>query len=434
MLETISWILIPFITYFVDCYIFCKLINQEYRVESKNVILIAIAAIINYYFRQNYSSGIMMFITNVELVCLLKVMYNKSVVKILIFTLILLVTYTISELIYAMITMFLLGVDQSVMVNTLGGQFLTNMVIIAIGFCFFKIKRVLKLFQTITNWYKDNNFINTVILVIIAITTIAALLYPISAHAYSFRDTCIYIIFLLCTIIFVTGFFTQKSRNYELSTEYDHLLDYVKVYEKELNDKAKIQHEYKNQLVLLKDMVKTKKAIEYIDNLLHNENGEKNIDLLNSLKFLPAGGLKGLIYFKIDKITYNDFEVHINIDSKLEKNKYWKTCVEQLNDVSKIVGVFLDNAIEALEKEKEKYLILDVDYEDEMIIFTFSNTCTQKVDFNKMELEGYSTKGTNHGYGLPLVKDITEKNPLLDTKKEINGKFFVQHLYIHNKK
>lgn len=434
MLEIISGFMLSYITYLLDCYAFCKIMNQKYKLEFKTLILICIASIINCYFQQNYNMTIRMIVTNLELICLLKLIYNKSIVKILIAVLITFLSYSISELIYALITISIIGIDQSILMNSIIGQVITNISILFITYILFQLKRPVKIFQTITNWYKDNHFINTIVLVIVAISTLSALLYPISVHTYSLQETMIFTIFLLCTIIFVTGFFTQKSKNGELSTEYDYLLDYVKVYEIELNDKAKKQHEYKNQLILLKDMTKTKKAIQYIDSLLKDETLEENVELLNSLQPLPDGGLKGLIYFKINNIQDENMEIHINISHELNNKKVWKTCTEQLNDVSKIVGIFLDNAIEALENESKKYLIIDIDYEDKTIIFSFSNTCTKHLDFSKMELEGYTTKGKNHGYGLPLVNDIVNSSPYLDTKKEINGQFFVQHLYIHQKK
>lgn len=434
MLEVVSWFVVIILTYLVDCFIFCKLFGKSFFLSMKHVFLIIIAAIINCYFQQNYSMEIRMIVTNFELICLLKLIYNKSIVKILIAVLLIVCCYTISELIYVISTVLILKIDQVIILESVIGNFFSNIAILIITLLIFKFNKVVKKLKNIINWYKDNDFINTITLVIIASVTILALLYPISVHSYSLKETILFIIFLLCTIVFVTGFFTQKSKNDELSTEYDYLLDYVKVYEKELNDKAKIQHEYKNQLVLIKDMVTSKKAIKYIENLLDENSDKKNIGVLNSLKVLPTGGLKGLIYFKISRIKFTDVEIHINISNQLKKKSLWKTCIEELNDVSKIVGIFLDNSIEALEKEKEKYLILDIDYENDQLIFSFSNTCTKHIDFNKMEQEGYSTKGKNHGYGLSLVNDIVNSNSLLNIGKEINGKFFVQHLYINKKK
>ena len=75
MLEIISWFVIMILTYLLDCYAFCKIMNQKYKLEFKTLILICIASIINCYFQQNYNMTIRMIVTNLELVALLKLIY-----------------------------------------------------------------------------------------------------------------------------------------------------------------------------------------------------------------------------------------------------------------------------------------------------------------------------------------------------------------------
>ena len=283
---------------------------------------------------------------------------------------------------------------------------------------------------------KEDSKIELGLLTIFILILIASITYPISVNSHSILETLPFLTFFVASIFFITSFFHQSSKNAELMKEYDHLLDYVKVYEKEVNEKSKSQHEYKNQLIILRDMIKgkNKSAEKYISNLLEDKTLENDKTLLEGLQYIPDGGLKGLIYFKLSNLKNQNCEIHILVDKVLENLKLWKTCIDNLADVSKVIGVFLDNAIEALESEKEKYLIIDVEYEKGTIIFKFSNTCTKHIDFNKIDVEGYTTKGKSHGYGLSLVKDIISGNSLLENKREKNGQFFVQHLYIHQKK
>lgn len=435
MLDAISWFVIIFITYIVDCYVFSKIIGVKFKFNLKCLFLIILASIINCYFKMNYTAGIRNIVTNLELVILLKTLYGKSVLKTIIAVFFIFVGYALSEVIFALIVGVIMGLNLDFF-TTMIGELIVNIAIIIIFLLIMNLKAIRMLIKNIMDWSKDNEFINTILLVVIGFTTFIALTYPMSHVSNPKQTTFIYAIFFFSAIVFVPGFFKQKTENNELSVEYDYLLEYVKDYEKELDDKSKKQHEYKNQLIILKGLLnsKNKKAEKYIDDLI--EDGSMNDDetLLNSLKNVPDGGLKGLIYFKLLRLKGTKAEVHINVDSKLSNKRLWKSCVDNLRDISKIVGVFLDNAVEALNNEKDKYLIIDIDYEDKNIVFTFSNTCTKHIDFTKMDQEGYSTKGKNHGYGLSLVQDIVNNNPLLETKKEINGRFFVQHLYVHTKK
>jgi len=434
MLEVVSWTLIPFITYIVDCYIYGKLINKNCEFNVKNIVLIVIAAIINCYCRYNYVSSICTIASNLELIILLKLIFDKSITKTLIATLFIFIGYAISEVLFASTFTLVLNLDLT-LVETLPFSFISNIFIILIMLLIGTRKLVIKTVKNIMNWYKDNDLINSIILIIIAFATFCIVTYPISAKTNSRIETIVYIIFFLFVAVFVSGFFKQKSKNNELNSEYDHLLEYIKVYEKEVNEKSKRQHEYKNQLIIINDMLKgkNKKVSKYISEILEGNFLENNKNLLNELKYIPDGGLKGLIYFKLSNLKYEECEVHVFVDKVLENKKMWKTCLDNLSDVSKIIGVFLDNAIEAISEEKNKYIIIDVEYENNCLIFKFSNTCTKHIDSAKLDIEGYSTKGKKHGYGLSLVKDIIDNNNLLNNKREQNGQLFVQYLYINKK-
>ena len=102
--------------------------------------------------------------------------------------------------------------------------------------------------------------------------------------------------------------------------------------------------------------------------------------------------------------------------------------------LSRVLGVLLDNAIEAsLEVTDDKKIdinIIQIDKTtDIQISNTFNNTGTPIADFNK---EGFSTKGTNRGLGLNSAHEIANKlNMLLNT--EIDESTFIQNLAIEGK-
>jgi two-component system sensor histidine kinase AgrC len=177
-------------------------------------------------------------------------------------------------------------------------------------------------------------------------------------------------------------------------------------------------------------MTKSKEAISYIDKILKNEKDDYNIELLKKLHYLPQGGLKGLIYYKIEQMIDKKIDVYVDISSNLKNTKVLK---DNLQDISKIIGVYLDNAIEAALNADKKYIIIESYMEDDNIVFKFSNTYKESVDLNKVDKEGYTTKGEGKGYGLSLVKDILENNKTFSQERELNGIYYVQKLYIKNK-
>jgi len=435
MLEIVSSFLLFAITYLVDCLIFKKIMKSKVKVISlKNMSLIIFMSIIASFIDVNYTDVAKMVISNIQSCILLKLVFDTSLIRTIIFTIIIFLISAVAEIIFTFIFIILFGIDAKFFTDTLHGEILCNIGIIIIYWLMFQIKFIYKFTGWMISFYKSNSKKESAFLLIFIVILIASITYPIIINAHSVRELVTFTLIFIAAIYFIMNFFKQRSKNGELKKEYDSLLQYMSEYEKALDEKSKRQHEYRNQLVMIKDMVsgKNKKASQYIQELL-NEEETKNVDLLNSLRFLPAGGIKGLIYYKAEKMIEEGMEVHINIAKSLEKKKVWKTCVEELQDVSRVIGVYIDNAIEAARKAEKKYVIIDFEYEEDKLIISFSNTYKGHIQLDKLDKQGYSTKGKNRGYGLPLVKEIIDKNELLSQEREMNGMFYVQKLIIKNK-
>lgn len=102
-------------------------------------------------------------------------------------------------------------------------------------------------------------------------------------------------------------------------------------------------------------------------------------------------------------------------------------------DFCKILGIFLDNAVEAAEEsdEREINIIFRRSIADKVQIFSIENTYKYKdIDTEKIFEKDFSTKNRNSGIGLWEVKNIIDKNKnvtLLTTK---DNKYFTQRLII----
>ena len=173
-----------------------------------------------------------------------------------------------------------------------------------------------------------------------------------------------------------------------------------------------------------------KKVLNYIDELYNDEKDDNDVELLKKLQYLPSGGLKGLIYYKIEEMKEKKINTFIDISPKVKNIKINKKIDNNLKDISKIIGVYLYNAIEACSNSKEKYIVLEIYLNNNEWVFSLSNTYEGKIDTRKMDNEGYTTKGESKGYGLSLAKDLINKNENLRQEREIKGIYFVQRLYM----
>lgn len=164
---------------------------------------------------------------------------------------------------------------------------------------------------------------------------------------------------------------------------------------------------------------------------------EKNIVRIiewYKIKNIPNGGLKGLIHYKIVEMQKKKIKLYIDINENVDNKKINKYLTDNLNDISKIIGVYLDNAREAALKSKEKYIIIEAECNKDKLNFSISNTYKGGINLSKIDNAGYSKKGKNRGYGLSLVHDIISKRDDVEQYREFNGIYFVQHICLKYKK
>lgn len=433
MLEVVSWYIIALITHFLDCYFFAKFTKEKLVINCKITFLILSFSIID-CFLGVINGPLKIIITNLITFIILKIIYNKNTAKTLIGTFFVNIGYALSEGIYAVIFYLILPniYYNKFMFEGLSGEIICNLVIFIIYFSIYTITPIVKLINNIINWFDEKKVVNILFNSILAIIIFTILLYSISFKILNNNEIIIVFAVLIGILVFVIGYFKQKSTNNKLSIEYSEMLDYSKTYEVEVEEKSKNQHEYKNQLILLDGMITStnKKAKNYIKKLIDEENNINENDWMNKLKNLPNNGIKGFINFKIKKMINNNIVVCVNVDSKLSTKKYWKNFEDNLEKVSKVLGVYLDNAIEAASNSISKQIIIEFINTTDYIEFVLSNSYSGIVNYNEMDKQGYSTKGKGRGYGLSLAKDIINSSKILSSSREINGKFYVQKLYI----
>ena len=79
--------------------------------------------------------------------------------------------------------------------------------------------------------------------------------------------------------------------------------------------------------------------------------------------------------------------------------KFSNISTEQNKNICTIVGIFLDNAIEAVSNLNNKYISILFYKENNKIVISISNTYEGIINLEKMNLEGYSKKGINREFG-----------------------------------
>ena len=118
-----------------------------------------------------------------------------------------------------------------------------------------------------------------------------------------------------------------------------------------------------------------------------------NIDdeYVEVLKHIPKGGLKGLLYYKIALAKSKNVNIVIEISSKVT-SRMKKLPESKLRQIGIIIGIYLDNAIEAAESSKKKQITLEIYEINDDIVFVISNTYNKMLAIKDMNKKGYTTK------------------------------------------
>ena len=82
------------------------------------------------------------------------------------------------------------------------------------------------------------------------------------------------------------------------------------------------------------------------------------------------------------------------------------------------------------ELESVAEVSLEIYKENEKIAIVIANTYNGKIEMEKLDNYGYTTKGKNHGVGLHLVKKIIENEVIYSQLRSLFEDYYVQKLII----
>ena len=95
-----------------------------------------------------------------------------------------------------------------------------------------------------------------------------------------------------------------------------------------------------------------------------------------------------------------------------------------------MVGILLDNAIEAARGVENSEVRMAFIHMDEVILLVVSNTFDKKIAIKVHEIyqEGFSTKGENRGLGLANLRQMTNDLHNVNLNTKISSPYFIQEV------
>ncbi len=183
---------------------------------------------------------------------------------------------------------------------------------------------------------------------------------------------------------------------------------YIASLENMLEDMRSFKHDYKNLLSGIAGFIQEENIDglrKYFSNNIQNISvGERvQTKVWKGLKDLEPMELKGFLYEKV----LLAMSCNLNITVFIEENMH--VVFYDMNTLIRILGIFLDNAIEEAELADTHAVTIFARHTERGFLFIIENDYKDKPDLSQMSLKGYSTRGEGRGMGLYWVDKIVKK-------------------------
>lgn len=341
--------------------------------------------------------------------------------------------FAMTEIMVIYIGMFTLGISSLDIFNSLSisvflivCQTLLNFILTQL-ICrgFEKLPNYKDLFGNI----KPTQIINFIILIIPCVLP-QILLLALNLYDYSipflFINSIQMIIICITMFIFLKRTLERDKTQSDLITSEIHNRTMVGM----VDGVRTLKHDYNNIMQALNGYVSTKqydKLQEHINKVLKECNIVNNLSVIDPNIFNDPAiyGIVGAKYFLACEadITF-DLDVITNI----------KDISFPMPELSRILGILLDNAIEATNKVENKYIRLEMKYDNRKgaDVIRVVNTYDTSIQLNLIDIykKGVSSKKEKSGIGLWEVKKLVSKARHSQVFATIEKDKFVQNLII----
>ena len=214
------------------------------------------------------------------------------------------------------------------------------------------------------------------------------------------------------------------TENLETAKNYNETLTYL--YD---NVKA-FKHDFDNMVFVLGGFIENNdinKLKKYYKNLEKDCERVNNLALLNP-KLINNSGVYNLLMSKYKKASEYNVEIKLEYFFDLEKLNM------PIYEFSRILGILLDNALEAAKDSKEKQihiLFRDSQRNNTQIISIKNSYSNKDVDTSKIFEKGKTSKENHTGMGLWEVKQILNRNNNVNLITVKDEKYFKQSVEIY---
>lgn len=213
--------------------------------------------------------------------------------------------------------------------------------------------------------------------------------------------------------------------------QYEHLQTYTKEVEKLYGSMRSFKHEYVNLLSTLSGYMEANdmphlKEYFYNEILPISQTFSESDTRLGTLSHIEIMELKSLLSSKLI------YAMELGIKVELELSETIREIPMRTVDLIRVLGIFLDNAIEAaLDSTERRIQLCFVHKEDCLMIILRNSSDLPPIPLARLADWGVSSKGVNRGIGLYNAKSLLDQYPHILWDTEYQNMLFTQILTIY---
>lgn len=417
----------------VIIYIISKLLNKSFNFNNpKNYIFVVLLIVVNVANFLYFDDLVRIVVSTIFISIANYLIFNETLNRTVVSTITEQLLMFISEIIYAVCLINLLDVNGNSLISEYYGTLISVLFISAIAIILINVKIIKKFLLKIVNGsnkLKSSYLTASALLLILIMNILLVTVY----HDVNIETIILvnFVFIIMCACILYKNL-VDGSNIVKMQVENKALLNNLEEYEKMLDYQRVANHENKNQLLVVRSLLKENEnsdALNYVNEVLDDKKDDNDV-LFGRAKKIPSGGLQGIVYQKMLVMNDKNIKPILDVSNSVKKFKFENLDTKLNYDICRIVGVFLDNSIEETEKLDEREIMLSMYEQNNDLVIEISNKFKNVPDLERLEEKGYSTKGKGHGYGLSLVNDIVNNNNQIINEKGITRNIFTQKLII----
>lgn len=417
----------------VIIYIISKLLNKSFNFNNpKNYIFVVLLIVVNVANFLYFDDLVRIVVSTIFISIANYLIFNETLNRTVVSTITEQLLMFISEIIYAVCLIKLLDVNGNSLISEYYGTLISALFISAIAIILINVKIIKKFLLKIVNGsnkLKSSYLTASALLLILIMNILLVTVY----HDVNIETIILvnFVFIIMCACILYKNL-VDGSNIVKMQVENKALLNNLEEYEKMLDYQRVANHENKNQLLVVRSLLKENEnsdALNYVNEVLDDKKDDNDV-LFGRAKKIPSGGLQGIVYQKMLVMNDKNIKPILDVSNSVKKFKFENLDTKLNYDICRIVGVFLDNSIEETEKLDEREIMLSMYEQNNDLVIEISNKFKNVPDLERLEEKGYSTKGKGHGYGLSLVNDIVNNNNQIINEKGITRNIFTQKLII----